>query len=108
MLTSEGIARAEAAIGAPTEIFSELVRIAGLDPARAFVGARLHRVDLRGSDLTGFDLSGADLTDAVIEGVTGLEGLVTDDETVMSEEFREMIRVAREEADEQKASLPSP
>jgi hypothetical protein len=44
--------------------FPALVRKAGLDPARDFVGASLVDIDFRGEDLRGFDFSGADLTGA--------------------------------------------
>ena len=44
--------------------FAALVRKAGLDPARDFVGASLVDIDFRGEDLRGFDFSGADLTGA--------------------------------------------
>jgi hypothetical protein len=42
--------------------FAALVRKAGLDPARDFVGASLVDIDFRGEDLRGFDFSGANLT----------------------------------------------
>ena len=48
--------------------FAELVAVAGLDPARDFVGGSLREVDLRGEDLRGFDFSGADLTGADFRG----------------------------------------
>ncbi len=108
MLDQETIARAVQVLEAPTEVFSDLARIAGLDPATAFVGADLQRIDLGGSDLGGFDFSGADLTDARWEGATGLDTLVTDDATTMSDEFRAAIQAAREAAEEQKSARPSP
>lgn len=45
-----------------SEEFAELVKVAGLDPAEAFVGASLKGVDFGEADLTGFDFSGADLS----------------------------------------------
>jgi hypothetical protein len=44
--------------------FAALVRAAGLDPARDFIGAFLADLDFRDEDLRGFDFSGADLTGA--------------------------------------------
>jgi hypothetical protein len=44
--------------------FASLVKDAGLDPARDFVGASLADIDFRDEDLRGFDFSGADLTGA--------------------------------------------
>jgi formylglycine-generating enzyme required for sulfatase activity len=44
--------------------FRELVRAAGLDPERDFVGASLRDLDFRGEDLRGFDFSQSDLTGA--------------------------------------------
>jgi phage repressor protein C with HTH and peptisase S24 domain len=44
--------------------FATLVRAAGLDPARDFIGAFLADLDFRDEDLRGFDFSGADLTGA--------------------------------------------
>jgi DNA-binding NtrC family response regulator len=48
--------------------FAALVKAAGLDPARDFVGACLRDLDFRGEDLRGFDFSGADLTGADFRG----------------------------------------
>lgn len=42
--------------------FTELVRIAKLDPAKAFRDADLSGIDFAGCDLSGYDFSGADLT----------------------------------------------
>lgn len=53
-----------AADGAP---FTELVRIAGLDPAHTFRGADLHDVDFGESDLFGYDFTEADLSGANLE-----------------------------------------
>ncbi len=44
--------------------FAALVRAAGLDPARDFIGAFLADLDFRDEDLRGFDFSRADLTGA--------------------------------------------
>lgn len=46
--------------------FDELVRIAGLDPARDLRGTDLAGVDFAESDLSGFDFSDADLTNAIM------------------------------------------
>lgn len=97
-LDQDTIGKAVAVLESPSEIFSDLTRLVGLDPAKAYVGADLQRADLSGSDLAGFDFSGCDLTDARFEGATGLESLVIDDRTVLSDAFREAIRAAREEA----------
>lgn len=45
-------------------VFSELVRIAGLNPEADFIEARLQWVDFEGSDLSNFDLREADLRGA--------------------------------------------
>jgi uncharacterized protein YjbI with pentapeptide repeats len=42
--------------------FCELVKAAGLDPSRDFVGASLRDIDFRDEDLRGFDFSHADLS----------------------------------------------
>lgn len=44
--------------------FSELITIAGLDPARDLRGADLSGIDFAGCDLAGYDFSGANLSDA--------------------------------------------
>ena len=50
--------------------FSNLVKVAGLDPAMDLKGVRLHRIVVQpGEDLSGFDLSGADLSGAVLRRV---------------------------------------
>jgi tetratricopeptide (TPR) repeat protein len=60
----------------------DLVREAGLDPSRDFVGASLKDIDLRGEDLRGFDftaadLTGADLRGAEVEGVPFVRAILT-------------------------------
>jgi Pentapeptide repeats (8 copies) len=69
--------------------FYDLVRAAGLDPRRDFIGAALRDLDFRDEDLRGFDfsdadLSGADFRRAIVTGVmfaganlTGAIGLNT-------------------------------
>jgi uncharacterized protein YjbI with pentapeptide repeats len=52
---------------AETDDFAELARIAGLDPATAYMHSDLSGCDFAGSDLTGFNFTGANLT-----GCTGL------------------------------------
>lgn len=49
---------------ANTEDFLELAKIAGLDPKKDFVAAKLSNVILRAADLSGANLSGADLSNA--------------------------------------------
>jgi formylglycine-generating enzyme required for sulfatase activity len=49
---------------APTEDFAELVKIAGLDPAKDLRFGNFSGVSFRDSDLRGFDLSGANLSGA--------------------------------------------
>jgi hypothetical protein len=84
--------------------FAALVRKAGLDPARDFIGASLADIDLRDEDLRGFDFSGADLTGtdfrrANIAGVrfdgailTGALGIPTGEPGSNSEEYRNVQR----------------
>jgi hypothetical protein len=48
-------------LDAEDDDFEDLVRRAGLDPARDFRGADLRGVDLGNADLRGYDFSGADL-----------------------------------------------
>jgi formylglycine-generating enzyme required for sulfatase activity len=50
--------------------FVELVGIAELNPATAFLGANMQGVDLRGEDLSGFDFTDGNLTGALIDGDT--------------------------------------
>ena len=70
-----------AVLDAPTYRFSELVRVAGLDPARDFRNSVLDGVDFGTDDLSGYDFSGADLSGAVLSRATGLDGMVTDART---------------------------
>lgn len=49
---------------AETEVFSELVELAGLDPAEDFVESEMQGVDFKGSDLSAFNFSFADLRGA--------------------------------------------
>ena len=51
-------------VGAETNDFEELTKMAGLDPAKDFRGADLRGVDFGKADLTGYDFSGADLRGA--------------------------------------------
>lgn len=71
-LRPEEVNRISAVLQAHTESFSELVRIAGLDPACDFVGADLRGVDFRTDDLSGFDFASADLTGANLSRAGGL------------------------------------
>jgi uncharacterized protein YjbI with pentapeptide repeats len=84
--------------------FAALVRKAGLNPARDFIGAFLADIDFRDEDLRGFDFSGADLTGADfrranIAGVRfdgailkGALGLPTGEPGSHSEEYRNVQR----------------
>ena len=54
--------------------FIELARLAGLDPARDFIGASLEGRSFRDADLRGYDFSHADLTGADFRG-TNLTGV---------------------------------
>lgn len=70
-------------LSAGTECFTELVRLAGLDPARAFRGARLRGLNLRGENLAGYDFSYADLTGTDFSGADtsqtiGLDSAILD------------------------------
>jgi formylglycine-generating enzyme required for sulfatase activity len=56
--------------------FSEMVRMAGLDPATDFVGATLRNVNFRTSDLAGYSFARADLTGADMTKAKGKERLV--------------------------------
>ena len=70
--------------------FHAMVKAAGLDPSRDFVGASLRNLDFRDEDLRGFDFSNADLSgadfrranvdgvafrDANLRGTIGLPGM---------------------------------
>ncbi|MGD0433562.1 MAG: pentapeptide repeat-containing protein, partial [Acetobacteraceae bacterium] len=48
--------------------FTDLVRIAGLDPTKAFRHGDLRRCDLRDQNLAKFDFTGAVFTGAHLEG----------------------------------------
>ena len=61
-ITQEAQALIDRITGAETQDFSELARIAGLDPRKDFVGADLSGIDLSGLDLSDADLSGANLS----------------------------------------------
>lgn len=45
-----------------TASFRDMVRTAGIDPARDFVGSDLSNLDFRDEDLRGFNFTGADLS----------------------------------------------
>lgn len=62
---SETLQALRRADGAP---FTELVKIAGLDPARDLRDTDLSGVDFAGSDLAGYDFSGARLSNASFVG----------------------------------------
>lgn len=47
-----------------SDVFSEIVLAAGLDPRRDFINADLRKVDFKGSDLREFNFYGADLRGA--------------------------------------------
>src|SRR5919202_1743268 len=55
-------------VEAQTDNLSEIVKIAGLDPAEDFAGADMRSTRLRGAILRGADLSGTDLSGANIKG----------------------------------------
>jgi uncharacterized protein YjbI with pentapeptide repeats len=61
--------------------FATLVHMSGLDPAQAFRGADLRKVDFGAANLFGFDVSGADLREANLTCAQGLEGLRYNDAT---------------------------
>lgn len=60
--TLDQLVDAVAAQGEPS--FRDLVQVAGLDPAKDFVGASLRGLDVRDEDMSGFNFSHADLTGA--------------------------------------------
>jgi Leucine-rich repeat (LRR) protein len=73
--------RMVAVLDAQTNGFVALVRLAGLDPARDFRGAVLDGVDFGRDDLSGFDFSGADLSGAILTLATGLDRIISDENT---------------------------
>lgn len=62
-----------------TDNFGELVKTAGLDPARDF-----RHADLRDSDFTETDLRGFDFTGSDLRGSTG-NGAVWDETTILTD-----------------------
>jgi len=63
---------------AATDNFLELVRIAGLDPAKHFRFADLQGVELTGLDLAGFDFTGAILTQSSLRDALTEHAIFTD------------------------------
>jgi formylglycine-generating enzyme required for sulfatase activity len=61
--------------------FGELVRIAGLDKRRDFVGANLRGVDFGSTDLAGFNFARADLSHADMTRASGKDRLMLIDAT---------------------------
>jgi formylglycine-generating enzyme required for sulfatase activity len=61
--------------------FGELVRIAGLDKCRDFVGANLRGVDFGSTDLAGFNFARADLSHADMTRASGKDRLMLIDAT---------------------------
>ena len=61
--------------------FSELAKVAGLDPATDFRRADLSDVDFQGSDLSGFDFTGALLKGARFEGARIASSTIFDEDT---------------------------
>lgn len=70
MLTDEERRVLRALAAADGASFTDLVRIAQLDPAQAFRGADLRDVDFGESDLFGYDFTEADLSGANLEHAT--------------------------------------
>lgn len=58
---------------ADSDTFSDLVKVAGLDPASDFTHANLQGVDFTGSDLAVFNFEFADLRGAIWDSVTSAE-----------------------------------
>ncbi|MHA6643714.1 pentapeptide repeat-containing protein [Mesorhizobium sp. A623] len=65
ILSEPAVSGIEALAGARAATFQQLVKLAGLDPARDFQNADLRNIDLTDSDLRGFNFSGADLRGAI-------------------------------------------
>ena len=83
--------------------FVELVGLAELDPARAFLGVTVRNVDMRGQDLAGFDFTGAtfvgcDLRGADLSRTKGITqemlAAVIYDETTRLPSFHDMFWIA--------------
>jgi len=55
-------------IAADDASFTDLVRIAGLDPSKDFRGANLRKVDFTGCNLTGYDFTGTDMSGSDLSG----------------------------------------
>ena len=70
VLTDADVAAIEAVLSSKIFRFDKLVKIAGLDPGKAFQDTDLRCLDLRGADLRGFDFTGSDLRQCVINGRT--------------------------------------
>ncbi len=62
--------KGQAVADAETEVFSELVKLAGLDPAQALRFANFSGVDFAGSNLQGFDFTGARLIGCNFHGAS--------------------------------------
>ncbi len=87
--------RMDALLDAPSDVFSDLIRAAELDPDRALVGADLKDADMTGSDLTNYRLIGSDLSR--VTGLTAemLAVAITDETTRLPPGMREAVRVRR-------------
>jgi len=70
---------------ADTQKFTELVKIAGLDPSRDFRYSNLAGVDFSGADLSGFDFTGASIEGATFDGALISKAIFTDVEVGLSQ-----------------------
>ena len=69
-LSAASIVALERVRALESDVFSEIVSVAGLDPKRDFIDADLRRVDFKGSDLRDFNFFGADLRGAKWKNVS--------------------------------------
>ena len=92
MFTPDFTAKLGEVVQAETDSFVALTRIAGLDPAKAYIGSDLSALDVGDDDLTGFCFHRADVRECNFSLAKGLTpamftGAIWDESTVFPPGF---------------------
>src|SRR5687768_13871412 len=85
----------------PTNTFSDLVNIAGLDPSRDLKHLNLSEVNFAGSDLRFYDFTGANLRN------TRWKGAIYDSTTIIAEADFSEADIDRSKVEPRRASRPA-
>lgn len=89
-LSPEASEKIQRILDADSDNFVNLVRVAGLDPAKDFRHKRLHRVDFKDCDLAGFDFVGARFEHCSFVGAR-IAGAVFDDASFLASDPRQAV-----------------